>query len=201
MYIEKGRAKNLIYTIMETKICKKCNVNKNLSDFRKRKSGIFSPTCKKCYRDTWYSKRPEYQSEYDKKRWAEKKDIEKSRNKKWRTENWKKYHDDRMSNDDMYRATLKIRWCVKSTFKKNGYTKNSKTYKILGITYEEFKAYIESKFENGMTWKNHGEWHLDHIIPVSQANSEEELIKLNHYSNFQPLWAYDNLSKGKSLLK
>ena len=73
--------------------------------------------------------------------------------------------------------------------------------RVCGITYEEFKAYIESKFENGMTWKNHGEWHLDHIIPVSQANSEEELIKLNHYSNFQPLWAYDNLSKGKSLLK
>ena len=43
---------------------------------------------------------------------------------------------------------------------------------------------------------NHGEWHLDHIKPVSWANDEEELLSLNYYTNFQPKWSFDNLSKG-----
>jgi len=50
-----------------------------------------------------------------------------------------------------------------------------------------------------MSFKNHGEWHLDHIYPVSLAKSEEEIIKLNHYTNFQPLWAKENIRKGNRL--
>jgi hypothetical protein len=77
-----------------------------------------------------------------------------------------------------------------------GYTKSSKTYEILGCSYEEFKVYIESQFVEGMSWDNRSEWHLDHKIPVSYGMDEMEIIALNHYSNFQPLWAVDNLSKG-----
>lgn len=80
-----------------------------------------------------------------------------------------------------------------------GYSKTSKTYKILGCSYEEFKQYLESQFTNGMTWENAGEWHLDHIYPVSLATDEEHLIKLNHYTNFQPMWAEDNLKKGNRI--
>jgi hypothetical protein len=47
-----------------------------------------------------------------------------------------------------------------------------------------------------MSWENHGEWHIDHIVPLSSAITEEELRKLSHYTNLQPLWATDNLSKG-----
>ena len=47
-----------------------------------------------------------------------------------------------------------------------------------------------------MNWDNAGKWHLDHIIPISSAKNEEDIIKLNHYTNFQPLWAIDNLTKG-----
>lgn len=47
-----------------------------------------------------------------------------------------------------------------------------------------------------MNWSNQGIWHLDHIKPISLATTEEEVIALNHYTNFQPLWAEDNLRKG-----
>jgi hypothetical protein len=52
-----------------------------------------------------------------------------------------------------------------------------------------------------MTLENHGEWHLDHIIPLASATTEEEIIKLNHYTNFQPLWAEENLSKGDRIIE
>lgn len=74
--------------------------------------------------------------------------------------------------------------------------KKSSACKILGCTVPEFRVWIEAKFVPGMTWDNHGEWHLDHITPVSWAKSESDFIRLNHYTNFQPLWAKDNISKG-----
>jgi hypothetical protein len=77
-----------------------------------------------------------------------------------------------------------------------GYKKNSKTSNILGCSFEEFKSYIESQFNDNMSWKNYGEWHLDHKIPVSWAETEEQIYELNRYTNFQPLWSFDNLSKG-----
>lgn len=77
------------------------------------------------------------------------------------------------------------------------------TEKILGCSIEQFRIYISSKFVDGMTLKNHGngkgKWHLDHIIPISSATTEEEVIKLNHYTNFQPLWQIDNLRKSNKL--
>lgn len=51
-----------------------------------------------------------------------------------------------------------------------------------------------------MSWENHGEWHIDHIIPLSSAKNEEEIYKLNHYTNLQPLWKEENLSKGDKIL-
>ena len=63
-------------------------------------------------------------------------------------------------------------------------------------------SYLESKFTEGMTWDNHGEWHIDHIIPCCSFNleNEEEQKKCFHYTNLQPLWAKDNLRKGGKIL-
>jgi hypothetical protein len=80
-------------------------------------------------------------------------------------------------------------------FKKSNNKKLSKTSEILGCSLDEFKNYIETKFELWMNWSNFGmkkdelnrSWELDHIIPLVTAKTEEEVIKLNHYTNFQPL--------------
>jgi len=76
-----------------------------------------------------------------------------------------------------------------------GYLKESKTELILGCNFDELKIYLESKFEDWMTWVNHGlydgtfnhGWDIDHIIPISSANNQADIIKLNHHSNLQPL--------------
>lgn len=55
---------------------------------------------------------------------------------------------------------------------------------------------MESLFEDGMSWDNHGEWHIDHIKPVSLFNPKEKASVVNSLKNLQPLWAHENLSKG-----
>jgi hypothetical protein len=67
----------------------------------------------------------------------------------------------------------------------------------LGCSINEFKDYIESKFELGMLWENWGEWHLDHIRPLASFDltNKEHFLEACHYTNYQPLWAYDNIIK------
>jgi hypothetical protein len=90
---------------------------------------------------------------------------------------------------------------ILSAFKAKRIDKNSKTFNMLGCTPAQLKAHLESLFLPGMTWKNRGYegWHVDHIIPLSSANSEEDLRKLCHYTNLQPLWAVDNMLKGAKM--
>ena len=91
---------------------------------------------------------------------------------------------------------MRTRKLISKVIKRNGYTKRSKTQEILGIDFEGFKIYIENLFTDGMSWSNFGEWHIDHKIPISWGKTEDDIIKLNHYKNLQPLWAEENLSKG-----
>lgn len=113
------------------------------------------------------------------------------------------YSNYKNNTDPFYKLKKNIRCLISITFKSKTYKKNTKSKNILGCTFNEFKLYIESKFEPWMTWENQGNpkdgilelnktWDLDHIIPISSATSEEELIKLNHYTNFQPLCSYTN---------
>lgn len=89
---------------------------------------------------------------------------------------------------------------IYDSFKNNGYKKSSKTESILGCSFDDFKLYLESKFEPWMTWENRGlyngelkyGWDIDHIIPISSAESEDDVIRLNHYTNLQPLCSYTN---------
>ena len=70
----------------------------------------------------------------------------------------------------------------------------------MGCSYEFLKEHLEKQFVDGMSWENRSEWHIDHIIPLSSAKNEDEIYKLCHYTNLQPLWAIDNIKKGKKLL-
>lgn len=84
-------------------------------------------------------------------------------------------------------------------YKEKKYVKGKKTEHILGCTLDQFVCYIQSLFTEGMTLENQGKgpgkWNIDHITPISSAQTEEEIYKLNHYTNLQPLWWEDNIKK------
>ena len=123
-------------------------------------------------------------------------------NKKWREDNKENraaYERKKRKTNPLYKMKGNLRNRTYKVFKTEGYEKGSTTEKMLGISYEKVKLHIERQFTDGMNWNNQGEWHIDHIIPLSSANTEAELLKLCHYRNLQPLWAVDNISKGATI--
>jgi hypothetical protein len=131
----------------------------------------------------------------------------------YKTDEWKKIKKEkerekknlrwkcRWNEDEMFAMKVRLRNLIRNSFRRQGYKKfDTSTEEVVGMTYDEFKEYLESKFVDGMSWDNRGDWHIDHIIPLSSAGSEDELKLLCHYSNLQPLWAEDNLKKGDNIL-
>jgi hypothetical protein len=105
----------------------------------------------------------------------------------------------RRATDPQYRMVCRIRnrlWCA---LRRQGARKVDRTIKLLGCTFEEFKRHIMSKFTEGMTWERvmTADIHLDHIIPLSAFDlcDEAQQRAATHFTNLQPLWAADNLSK------
>ena len=105
------------------------------------------------------------------------------------------YFKKRKTTDPLFKMKCNIRSLIAKGMRNNGYTKTSKTAEILGCSFEEFKEHIQEQFSRDMTWDNAGLWHYDHIKPLASATSEAEVLRLNHYTNFQPLWGEDNLEK------
>jgi hypothetical protein len=73
---------------------------------------------------------------------------------------------------------------------------------MLGTSIESVRTHIETLWQPGMSWDNHGKygWHIDHIIPLSSCKNEEDMVKLCYYTNLQPLWWKDNLVKGNKII-
>jgi len=211
------------------KTCSKCNNLKDFENFYKGKlyKDGYRNICKQCIKK-YKELNKEVNREYLKNYKEVNKESLKIKNKKYREENcdkiikWKEsnehyfkqyrqdnkvnirnYFKTRLDNEPIFRFKNNVRRLILHSFKrgKKTFKKVDRTEIILGCKIEEFINYISLKFTEGMTLENHGEWHIDHIIPLSSVNTEEDTIKLNHYTNLQPLWAKDNLSKGSKILK
>jgi len=142
------------------------------------------------YRENNIEKRKEYALNYFS-------DIKNTKRKKDKSIAWKK----KMKKENvLFKVKNNLSKRVWAAFT-NGY-KKGKTADMIGCSWEQLKLHIENQFQDGMTWDNWtiDGWHIDHIIPLASAKTEEELIKLNHYTNLQPLWAKDNLSKGAKII-
>jgi len=107
---------------------------------------------------------------------------------------------EKRKHDYLFLIKEKIRKRIRKILKQKKIIKINDTKEILGCSFEFARNYLESKFKNGMTWNNHGKWHIDHIIPLASAKTEKEIYRLCHYTNLQPLWAKDNLSKGAKII-
>lgn len=143
----------------------------------------------------WKKNNQEKVKEYNKKYQKEYRNI----NRKKLSENCKI----RRQTDHLYKLQGYIGNMINKILKSKNFKKTSKGEMILGCTYQEFKLYLESKFESWMNWDNYGNpkdgifelnksWDIDHIIPLASALNEDELIRLNHYTNLQPLCSYTN---------
>jgi len=198
---------SLFYTFKNNKISTYCKICTNfINNENKKKNKDKIELQQKEYRKENKDKKKLYNllnkdriKELSKEYKELNKDIIKEQRKEYRTLNRNKinkYRKEKMLNDPLFKLSHSVRNRIKDSIKNLGYSKNSKTYDILGCSFEYFKIYIESKFDQFMFWDNHGTyWHLDHIIPISWAKNEEEVYKLNNYTNYQPLSAFENLVK------
>jgi hypothetical protein len=107
----------------------------------------------------------------------------------------------RRKTDDLYRLKINISDNIRKSFKRSNHIKTCNTLKILGCSFEEFKIYLESLWKPWMNWGNYGlynkgdfdfGWDIDHIEPIAKAKSSDDVIRLNHYTNLQPLCSYTN---------
>jgi hypothetical protein len=195
--------------------CKECHNELQKNRHNKNKNDIDYIQNRKDIQNRYYSnnkeeiyqKNKDYNKNWilenkDKKKDYNKKSYEKNREK--RLENSKIYNEknkdkinqyqkERLINNPIAYLSHKMRTIIYKSLNRSKIS--LKTQDILGCNFEEFKVYLESKFESWMTWDNKGiyngelnhGWDIDHIIPLSSAKSQEDVIRLNHYTNLQPL--------------
>jgi hypothetical protein len=191
------------------KYCPRCSTMKIKTDFNKAKcrhDGLQS-SCRECSHklQKQWSKMPEGKEKILNYR-KEHKDYFLNYGKIYRKQNRKilsKKELERMKTDENFRIRKLIRNIVYKAV--NRIAKNKKHFSSIeqvGCSVDFFRDYIKQKFKPGMTWDNYGKWHIDHIIPCSSFDltDPKQQKRCNHFSNLQPLWAYENLSKGNKIL-
>jgi len=203
------------------KLCSKCNIEKDFSNYhshKKNKDGL-SHICKPCSTQVnkeWREKNKERWKE-GYKQYASQDHIKEKQSKylkiyqtEWKLKN-PSYHNNWIKNQKQINPLKKLSHHISTNI--NNYikqfteNKNSSTLTIIGVeSWDVFKQHIENQFVEGMNWSNYGKgknnstWHIDHIIPISSATTEEEVYKLNHYTNLRPMWCSDNIRKSNKLL-
>jgi hypothetical protein len=153
---------------MERKKCNRCKMNLTLDKFKKKRDDTYTKWCEEC---------------------LEKKKKNKIKNK---CPHGKTRCECQVCDEAGYicsRVRNRVRYAIH-----NGVELSNQQYINTGI--KTFREHIEKRFEEGMTWDNYGEWHIDHVIPLKYGNPTfEEVMTRLHYKNTQPLWAEDNLRK------
>lgn len=174
------------------KECRKCNLIKPLYSFykdAKGKKGVRG-SCIECEKSM---KSLSAKNNYQKNKAKRKQQI-----KEWDKNNLHKrraWHKAQQESNLNYRIKRAIRARLKTALAKDYKKESSISY--LGCDLEHFKDYMSNLFTENMSWDNYGEWHIDHIKPLSlfDLSKEEEIKKAQHYTNLQPLWAKDNILK------
>lgn len=213
---------------MTTKKCCSCEEIKDTNEFHKDKSKKlgYCSKCKVCaytYNKTYYTKNLDKRQAWNKKYKDANSERIKARNTQYYRDNWDKQKAYRVANAARIKANneaykqrkndwvsqrrqndinFKISYNLRTRFHSFISTKGKKTFGILGMPCETFLSWIEFQFEEGMSWDNYGvDWHLDHILPVSKFNLENETDQkvCFNWANFQPLYSQDNLSKSNSI--
>lgn len=195
---------------MEKKICSKCKEEKEVCEFYNNKDRFDGkrPECKVCSnkQSTLYNQKNKEKVNGIKQNYLDnnKEKVKKSK-KDWFNKNPNYQNEwviNKYNNDPLFRLINIMRARTRLFFKSKNFKKKSSTFKIIGCTPEFLKEHLERQFTEGMSWDNQGlyGWHIDHKIPLSSSNTEEEIYKLCHYTNLQPLWAEDNLKKSNKII-
>lgn len=188
------------------KKCYRCKTEKDINNFHKNndrkdgKSGICKECCKeynKEYREKNKDKLIEYLKIYrnNNENKQHRREYQRSRIKKVL-----EYEKNKRKNNVIFRLKCTLRKRLHKALR--GKYKNGSAIKDMGCSLQELKNHLENRFIDGMNWSNHGQWHIDHIIPLYSFDltDREQLLKACNYKNLQPLWAKDNLSKGHKIL-
>jgi hypothetical protein len=147
----------------------------------------------------WVRKNKDQVREYKRKWYQQDKLKNPRKNNAKNSARQSRRNSQRLKEDPLFAMKLRLRKATSKAFYRAGYTKRSKTTEMLGCSWEEAKSHIESGFTDGMNWDNRSKWHIDHIIPLASAKNEDELKKLCHYTNLQPLWGRDNIIKSNKI--
>jgi hypothetical protein len=158
-----------------------------------------------------YNKHKEKRLNYHKKWLSENKDKWNEYIKEYREKNKdkireikRKYERTRKANDPLYKLIANFRTAIYQVLKENNINKNGHYFEILGYTPYDLIEHIESKFTEGMSWENYGEFHIDHITPISSFNIQEigdnEFMRCWALENLQPMWAEENIRKSNKII-
>jgi hypothetical protein len=196
-----------------TSWCKECIINRQKKYARKNKRKI--KKYQKKYRKEYYKKNKKKILKRHMKYYHENKESIKKwrvnylkRNKRRISEKNQAYFKKLKKTNIQFKLACNLRNRLSDALKKN--TKSGSAVKDLGCSIEDFKWWLEFWWEDGMSWDNYGnrknQWSIDHIIPLSKVDLtiKEELLKVCHYTNLQPLWhcgENGNASKGNRILK
>lgn len=182
------------------KECKICKTIKSIDLFytagKYKDKQYHRNECIPCYNEYIRDHKPEKQRAYRQTEEYKKKKQEYRKSEKY-LQSERKRSKERYSNEINYKFKKCLRARLKSALLSKKWLKNNHLAEYLGCSLEELKNNFQSKFIEGMTWEAffNGLIHIDHIIPLSSAKTPEEMYKLCHYTNLQPLWAIDNMKK------